>query len=481
MTTAEVHGTDLDDRSVRSWVQGAELVGATGLAGDLLGAAPHLAGSGDRARLALLDGRPADALALLAQTGLDVVPASGPGSADHVVALASRAALGDGTALGVLLSWGSTTSDPQVRRLFLRLLAVAAPRGRHHGLADDAWRSLVVEHGDRTPQGLAGWAAAQVTARDATRGADALQAVLGAAHVLRRAAPSAADDATATEIAVRDLRARGDDAGAALLAAAVARTGRASADLQALRDATALRERRAAAVVPLLAVVLLLPLGIVGIAAALGVVHGLRRAWRRIPAVRWADEQVWYAVDGVRPDDGRGLHGRSDVRPAPAIAAAVGFIVGVALAVQADTWARALVPGLGDGWAMLLWAVPLLGTPVGAFLLVERLRMALVRRRLAQQEAADHAALLASAGSCRCWDTVAAVGPFADAYLAQHLGPALVPHVPGAPPGASMRRCPLSGVPWLVTTTTGARATLALRGAPPLAADPAAAGVGGYL
>lgn len=407
MDTTAARETDLDDRSLRSWAGLAEAVGAPRLAGDLLVAAPHLVGDGELARLALVDGRPADALALLARTGRDVVPPHGPTCPDHVVAAAARAAQGDGDALGVLLAFGSALADRDVRGFFLRLLAAAAHGGGRHALADDAWVSLVVEHGDRTPQGLGGWAAARVASRDATRSDEALGAVLGAARELRDALPAAADDATATTLAVRALQHRGDHAGAALLAAAVARGGRSSPDLRALRDATALRSRRAAGVVPVLAAVVLLPLGVVGIALGIGIIRLLQHTWRRVPDVSLSDERVWFTVDGARADDGRQAGAHSEVRAVPALAAACGFVAGIGLALEVDAWVRTLVPGLGDGWAMLLWAVPLLGAPVVAFLVVEHVRRFLVRRRLARREAADRAAQLETAGSCRCWDSLA--------------------------------------------------------------------------
>ncbi|WP_432456820.1 hypothetical protein [Cellulomonas iranensis] len=480
MDTTATPGPDVDDRSVRSWAQHAEALGEPGLAADLLTTVDG-ADVGHLARLALLDGRPADALTLLARGGDDVVPAHGPTSPEHVVAAAARAAQGDEGALVTLLHVGSRVADPQQRADFLRLLAAAAGPAGRHDLADDAWVTLVSEHGDRTPQGLGGWAAAHVARRDAARSTDAVRAVVGVARGLQEALPAAADDAGATTLAVRDLQRRGDRAGAALLAAAVARGGRTSPDLRALRDETALHRRRAPTVVPWILALLLLPLGVVGIALGIGVVEVLRRVWRRVPGVSLCDERVWDTVDGARLDDGRQTGAHSEVRPLPALAALAGFVAGIGVAFEVDARVRALVPGLGDGWAMLLWAVPLLGVPALSFVLVESARRALVRRRVAREGAADRAAQLRSAGACRCWDPVAAVGPFAAAYASEHLVAA--PRCTSLPRGTAVRRCPLTDVPWLVTTTTGGRAQLVLRGAPPLpaAAAPPPPGTAGYL
>lgn len=475
---------------VGAWARAAEDVDDLGLATELWRQVDGEQAVSGRARVALLAGDAAGALALLEGQGAGDVPSDGPRTLDHLVVLGCRAALGRADELSRLVAVGASV-PPQVRLVYLYVLGAAAEGAGRQDLADEVWRSVVVDHGVRTPYALSRFLASWVQAR---RGPDAravVTHVASAAHSLVDAVPRPWQDAAALEATTRELVARDDAAGAALLATAVSRLGPPSDAVDALVAAHTPRRQHLQRVVPIgvllvAAVVswLVLRHGMPGIAVGAAALAASRRWW---PAVRgWSlvDGRAWDGLVALRFDARTGgpREKTSQLRLLPTLAAVVGGAIGVTLGGLWMQWAfdpaRQLPSPVVGVVAGLLWlGLPGLAIWGGIRTDRERRRRADVRRRL-QADAVEHQ----QAATCRCWEISTVVGEFAERYATAHLTPAPDP-APVVSRAASVGVCPLSGVRWLATVSTTGASSVLLRGTGPTTsvAPAPAPGAGGYL
>ncbi len=472
-----------------AWASAAEDVDDLPLAARLWDQVPDAAGASGRARAALLTGDPAGGLAVLEAVGAADVPDDGPRSFDHVVALACRAALGRADELARLVAVGGVL-PASVRLSYLYALGAAADAAGQRGVADEAWRAVVVEHGVRTPYVLSRFLAAWVQGRDRTDARAAAVRVLEAAHELAAAVPPPWEDALAAEGVVAELVRRGDGAGAALLATAVARTGPRSEVLDALAARHAPRRAVAPRVVPVVvavaaavASVALLAHAYAGVAVGALAVAAARRWWRPVVDMTLVDGRVWDGLSALRYDDrlGRARDGASHVRLIPSLLTVAGLVAGW----SAAGWWVAASAGLGqrvpDAVEAVVFAMLFLGVPGAALwggIRLDRLRH---RRAAGRRRAATEAAEQGQVATCRCWQGTAVTGRFARGYASEHLVPSAGPPVEVGR-GAALRACPLSGMRWLVTTSPSGASTVLLRGPAPAPAAAAAGDEGsGYL
>ncbi|ROS31389.1 hypothetical protein [Cellulomonas sp. PhB150] len=477
---------------VLDWAQSADAVDDVELMEVLArtsGAAPERTAS-LRANAAYLRRDPEATLRALAEIGAHEVAPEGPQSMDGVLALGARSCRGDVAAFSALVAVGPHV-PPALRVRFLYVLAIAAESVGQAGMADEAWRSVVVDHGVRTTFTMSRAAAGSVAGRSRTNAPEAVGTVMGWANALRAMSPRPVQDAATTRLTIDHLLGRGDDAGAALLAAAVRRTSPAAASLDELAARTRPAISMAGRVVPWVCGAAGAVLGMAlksPVALLLGIGAGrlARRFVRLVPSMSETDEKVWSSIEGLRFDERRGATGSSltEVRAWPTLGLLVGLTVGVLVGIGLD----GAVAGreVGTGVHAILWLVPIVGGSVlglGAGLRLTRHRDASkVRRR----EADEDVARLAGAQVCRCWESDALVGPFALAYGSAHLGGARVPVsdlLPTGRPGVLLQ-CPVSGIRWLATTTASHGSDLLLRASAPAPADDAAGapkGLGGYI
>ncbi|MFC0644705.1 hypothetical protein [Cellulomonas phragmiteti] len=473
-----------------AWARAAEDVDDLDLAATLWSQVDDEHAVSGRARVALLSGDAAGALALLAAAGVADVPADGPRSLDQLVVLGCRAAQGRPDDLSRLVAAGATL-PAQLRLLYLYVLGAAAEGAGRQDLADGVWRTVVVEHGVRTPHVLSRFLASWVQGRPGTDGRAVVTRVAEAAHELVGAVPRPWEDAAALEATTRELVARGDAAGAALLTTTVSRLGPRSEAVDALVSAHAPRRRTLQRAVPVAVLVVavvvsavVLRHGLPGFAIGGAALWASRRWWAPVRGWSLADGQAWDGLVALRFDDTSGAprERTSSLRLLPSLAAVAGLAVGVALGGW--WWQWSLDPARHVPWQVsgivggLCWfGIPALATWAGVRGDRERRRRADVRRRTEADATA-----LAQAATCRCWEASALVGSYAERYAAAHLGAAA-----GAAPvsvrAASVRVCPLSGMRWMATTSVTGASVVLLRGPAPSVPAPAPAvpGAGGYL
>ncbi|MBO0922927.1 hypothetical protein J1G44_00325 [Cellulomonas sp. zg-ZUI199] len=481
-----------DRRELSSaWALAAEDVDDVPLAAALWSQVDDPRGTSGRARLALLAGDAAGALALLETAGVADVPADGPRNVDHLVVLGCRAALGRQDELSRLVAAGSTL-PAQVRLTYLYVLGAAAEGAGQQALADDVWLSVVADHGVRTPHALSRCVAAWVQGRRGTDPRALVTRVAQGAHELVGAVPRPWEDVATLEATTRLLVARGDAAGAALLTAAVCRLGPRSEALDALEAAHAPRRRISQRVVPFLVLVVALGLsmvlvrhGLPGMILGAAAIRASRRWWPPVHGMSVADGRAWDALVALRFDErsGQPQENLTSLRLLPSLGAVCGLGVGVPLGVWWGQWALDPVHGVpvqvaGVVFGLCWLVVPSLAVWAGVRADRERRRRAAARTR-AEVDAAE----LEQAATCRCWQVSALVGRFAERYATSHLGVA-TGVLPVAGRAASVRVCPLSGMRWLATASLGGAGVVLLRGpgpGPVAPAAPAAPGTGGYI
>ncbi|NIZ93274.1 hypothetical protein F1544_20020, partial [Kineosporiaceae bacterium B12] len=172
-----------------AWFAGADLADEPDLALDLLTRRPtrgegpdaRRAAAHDEARLHLLAGRPADALAALARTGTTTLPAAPADRPRTALLAACLAAAGDAQAYRWLLA-GLHGGEWAAGWQAAYLVGAAAEARRDPDTADEMWTRVVALHGIRTRHTLPRAATARVAGRDrADAGACAAAAVEAAA------------------------------------------------------------------------------------------------------------------------------------------------------------------------------------------------------------------------------------------------------------------------------------------------------------
>lgn len=475
---------------VGAWARAAENIDDIALATDLWAGVDGEEGASGRARVALLAGDPTGALAELEGRGVDQVPDDGPRNLDELVVLGCRAALGREDDLSRLVAVGATIA-PQLRLLYLYVLGAAAEGAGRRDLADEVWRSVVVDHGVRTPYALRRYAATWVQARSGTDVRAVVTRVATAAHGLIDVVPRPWEDVAALEAATRELVARDDAAGAALLATAVSRLGPRSDALDALVAEHTPRRRVLRRVVPIaVLVVAYVVSGVVlhhagpGIAVGAAALWAAGRWWGPVDGWTVCDGRAWSALVALRydPRTDAPTEGTSQLRLLPTLATFVGGGVGAALGAVWWQWsldpAHPVPVAVSGAVGMVLWfGPPAFSAWAGIRTDRARRRRAEIRRRV-EADAAE----LRQAATCRCWEVSALVGRHAEGYATAHLVGAASPP-PVVARAASVQACPLSGMRWMATTSSTGTSVVLLRGpAPAAAAVPTAPpGTGGYL
>lgn len=473
-----------------AWARAAEDVDDLELAAALWAQAGGAQGASGRARVALLHGDAAAAVAALQGAGVDTVPPDGPRTLDELVLVGARAALGHQDDLSRLLAVAAVI-PPQLQLLYLYVLGAAAGGAGRQDLADEVWRRVVVDHAVRTPYALSRFLATWVQQRRHDDVRSVVSQVVAAADSLVEAVPRPWEDVAALEATRRQLVARGDSAGAALLAVAVSRLGPRSDAVDSLVEALRPRRRALQRVVPLVVVVaavvasvVVLHHGLPGIAVGGVALWAARRWWPPVHGWALGDGRAWESFMAVRFDAAsNGPKERSThLRVLPVLAGVVGGVVGIVLAGMWWEWSTDPVHGVPVTLSGVVGGLLWFGVPAASIWAGVRGDRERRRRREVQQRVAADAVDLRQAATCRCWASSALVGRFAELYTTAHL--AAAPHpapVVGRP--AAVHVCPLSGMRWMSTTSvTGASAVL-LRGPAPSAPDAPHAGTGdgGYL
>ncbi|GAA3799744.1 hypothetical protein CSO01_15530 [Cellulomonas soli] len=440
-----------------------------------------------RARLLLLRGRAQEAVAELARHGVDDVPSEGPRSWPELVLTAARAGAGDGYAFQRLLEAATThAGDPQAWRIAYLVAASAEQLGRLD-VADSAWRVLAAQHGIVTPLTVSRLAIGEISHRDRFHPESAVAVVTTQARNLTRLAPAPQEDPGPTLAAVAGLRARGDEAGARLLLHAVDRLCPATpAITEALRSSApteGVRAHRLKLAGALLLGLLLLPLGIFGIA----LVWGGRTLWERsvrLPGLTLTDSAAWRAIGTVPADAGSADPTRTEREQgagwyglAIILGAVAWMVVGTPLSATAGRW-------FGGDADTIVFVLGLVSLPALLVVATRSLRLRLLRRRARRRTERAERARLAEAALCRCWQTRGLRGDFAAAYATNHLVPVPVPALLESLRQrvgfwVHLRRCPVIGVLWLGGTPDGGGA-VHLRGAVPSTPGPAATSPGGF-
>lgn len=457
----------VDDRRdlLLAWAASADAFDEIALSELLVEAsdAPPRDVAGVRARMAVTAGQPGRALEQLAL--LDVVETSpdGPRSMDDVVLLAAKAQQGDRTAFSALVAASSVVGSAG-RLTYLVLLASAAEHVGQRRMADQVWGSLV-SGGAVTQLTMSRFVAGHVAARHTENADLAASSVFEAALALQDAWPRPWDDPSTLESAVAVLEARGDRAGAALLAAAVARTSPPDPRLRDAVDRLRPATRRAALVVPWLVWIGCVVAGqLAGMAAGAWIFRTLRRTWRVAPELGAADEKVWFGIRQLRYDVVRRAPRQSSTRPAHVLGALLGLVVGSAVAGVASSALHSSFDSLAD---VLTFATPLVVGPVVGVVVAERARrrseLRTLRRQRDEQEAERRRAL----AGCRCGEGGGLVGLSADEYAHGHLRPDPAEAPPLLGSSARILRCDVSGMRWLSTRTGSGFSALLLRGTAP--------------
>lgn len=453
--------TDVHDLLPETAVLLDHLLGSGGSTGAVLG----------RARLHLLEGRPAEGLSLLQDRGLDGQLEAGRATWNAAVSDACRAAEGDRPAFERLLALAADVVDTDGAVEAGYLVAAAADALGEQRVADGAWTDLPTSLGRVTALTLTHYAAATVAGRDREDPEPATAAVLRAARAFDHLETPLADDPGPAREAARLLEARGDRPGAYLLLLALSRLRVPTADLVAARDLLdapqpARRRHRYRAVgTAVVASCVLVWFSAVGLLVG----RGLLALWARrvrLPGLGLVDSRVARALRRMTYDDVsqtvRSSAGATQVDPLQSLAFVLGLFAGALVAVP-------LAGAVDDAGAVVAVGVPLTAltaVTVGSWLLARRLQRDWRLRRVLRREAADRRAVLAAASACACWHSRWWTGDPAVAYAAHHLvagdDEALRPL---ALTGARLLRCPDTGYAWL--SLGSGRATRLVRGAAP--------------
>ena len=483
-----------DDTELRAtWATAADEMDALAVAERLLASIPadrEEARPALRARLLLVLGRPADALAVLPDADRARLLADKPRGWGDVVALACWAAQGDSDALSALLRFGAGL-PPSHAPIHADLVAAAAEQAGDLTLADDAALGLAPV---RTPFSVRRRAVAHLRQRGGEPERVAAT-VLDVAQALLELEPRADRDTTVVESVVDDLVRRSDLSAAEMLLDALADLRPGSTTLDTLRRRHPLRVSRLAAAVPFLgavvasvllvvaAVRLHLPAGVVAAALPAAFFGAFQARPRTMPDLQEADER---AVRLIRRQTRRTIGGRAARAAFTVLAGAVGAVVALVLAVLVS---EAVAPGVELGESRVLdlsVLAALIAGVAGGPACLGRLRRRALVRRVARADAAARAQELVDVGRCACWQASHLRGELAEGYAAQHLRADDPGVLDGTDLGdaveAAVRSCPSTGLRWLLVRLPSDPGAVLLRGTAagpaPFAADP---GTGGYL
>jgi hypothetical protein len=483
----------LDD-SWLTWTASADDADELELASALHAALPPEQDSPDvavwRARLFLLQGRPEEALAELVRHGLTEAPVQGSLTWAELVLVAVRAALGDPASFHRLLEAASLTAGELQSWRAAYLVAAAAEQLGHQAIADQAWRTLALEHSIVTPLTVSRLAAGEVARRDPLDHDAVTAVVMTQARNLSRLVPPPAEDPGPVLAAAAGLRARGDDAGARLLLRAVVRLNPANPELSAaLLEVTPTRAEHRHVAVVVAVTVLCTPLALLGLLGA-GIAFGARKLWTlrvRIPGLSRADSVAWRAVGALSFDESSGTV-RTETDNASGwygLAGILGFGVGVFVGYLASESATALLGAPNDAVSIGMWLLGIVGVPVLFVLGARAAHRRFLTSRRRRHEAKEVRRRLAEAAQCHCWQTRGLTGQLAEAYLTAHLEP-----VRDAPtlaelsrrlgPRAVVGQCPVTGGIWLGGSLGRGGTTVLLRGTVPALPDPAVAPLPGF-
>lgn len=443
--------------------------------------------------LALLGaGRPDDVLALLgghpdAQAEPEPRPDTSPVAVLNAAAWAARGNVPAYRWLGRAAEVHEEAGERPGLAALAR--AVAADHYGDVPAADEAWAGLV-----RLPQHRARTAVRTAVAlvarapRRGTGGVPLLHALCAAAPLLDRV--GASDGPGLVLAAARELAGRGDSHGARLLLAAGAHiTGdpvlRESAGAPP-QGSEALRRGRSIGR-GLLIVVLLLtafPLGVL--------VAYLARQPGPDPTGLTTDERA--ALDGLAtlyadPATGEYRDPSPERRRTAYLGLLGGFLACVAVVALPWPWLAPLATAMSpDGDLIAAWLLVPVGSALGALVgepAVERARLRREHRAWVRARQHAHRVDLGPTTVCRCWWASRVDGAPAQAYADHHLvasaDEAAAAEVAGLAPGASLRVCPTSGLPWLVGPLGPWRRPVALRGVLAARPDTTDEGPGLYL
>ncbi|MFF1530203.1 hypothetical protein [Cellulomonas sp. NPDC058312] len=485
--------TGLDDAAeLRSaWATAADEVDALAVAERLLASVPadhEAARTAQRARLLLVLGRPADALALLPDADRAQLLVDKPRGWADVVALACWTAQGDAEARGALLRFGATL-PPSHAPVHADLVAAAAEQAGDLTLADDAALGLPAH---RTPFSVRRRAVAHLRQRGGEPGRVAAT-VLDVAQALLEVEPRADRDTVVVEGVVDDLARRQDGAAALLLLDTLADLRPGSTAIGALRRQIPLRVARLAAAMPFLVALV----GSALLVAATALIHlpvavvaaGVPTLWfgafrtrpRTMPQLGEVDEQ---AARLIRRRTRATFGGRAARVAFAVLAGAVGVIAALFVTVLVS---EAVAPGVELGESRVLdlsvLATVIVGA-IGAPAAMGRLRRWNLVRQAARSEARAREQELVDLQRCACWQASHLRGEVAEGYAAQHLQGGDDGLLDGVDLGDAsvVRTCPATGLRWLLVRHASEPGAVLLRGTAagpkPFVAD---SGTGGYL
>ena len=419
-----------------------------------------------RARLLLLDDRPAEAMTVVRAAGLTLPPEPAPLAGPDLVVAAVHAANGDDDCHHRLLDAMRLVEGGTQRWPVAYLLAAVARARGENAEADQIWLDLVDGLGIVTPLTLSRSAAARVRRRS---GPDAGDQVV--ATVLNFQSHSPVDDPGPVIGAAEQLRAQGDPGGARLLLWATTRIhGPVPAVQAALAALTPNSTRyRLRAGFALVLALLLIPFGVLGLPLIL---LG-REYWNRrvaIPGLSPADSRAWRRIGALplRP-------GRNVLEPTDGVSAAEALTFGLLGGLGFAATAAALDSTAGTSWGTVLvalvWLTGLVAWPAAGVAVMRRAGRRRDRRAYwAQQQA--RVPPVPDQQPCQCRRATVLRGARARAYVDGHLRPAAfagsdpVRAILG--PDATLAVCPDTQIVWLGMNLRSDRSGHAFRGAEPV-------------
>jgi hypothetical protein len=484
----------LDD-SVQIWALAAEAMDSFAVAVYLrgLGSDPVATQPSEivlkRAQDFLFTGHAPEAFRVLVQLHGVELPDPVPVNEQTLTIVACLAANGDDAAYRRLLSVAA------VNRAWLPtyLLGAAAESRGDKDLSDQAWLSVVTNHGLLTSYTFPRWAVATISRRDRHSRDEAFVSVLTVAQGCSNLPHDLALDPEPVLATVTSLLERGDEAGARLLLLAIERTQPPVSSLKARQadlrplGLSAYRWKVAA----LLGIGLaLVPFGYLGlILIALG-----RRLWFsrvRFPGLALVDSQVWrmLATSHTDPSTGVGPLRHQDVNALMALVVFGAFIAGIPVSVGMLELLAALTGTsvLPEGIQVLVWATGLITLPVLTLFLLTWGRRRYQQRRLRFTRRRARARWASEANRCHCLHESVYTDEQALLYAEHHLQPLPLPpaqtsrlQVPDTT--TQVLSCPQTRIRWIALDVTAGRAGLLLRGdIPPDPSTPQNALTGMYL
>lgn len=476
---------ELIEESVPLWLAAADEVDAFEVA-LALPVTPVQAADQDqaglvRARLLLLAGHPTQALTLLSSLHLTDLPVEPVASRSHLLLAACLAATGDHGAYRWLMA--AVTALPGLWEP-LYLVGAAAEQLHDFVTADQAWTTLVQNHGIVTRFTLTRHLAAIVARRDQANPHVTAQTVLEAVEQFITHDPDLYEHPQSILTAAACLRRRGDDAGSALLLHTATHrlpdVPALRAAMQSISDQPGIRHfRRREQLLRWMHVPLLAPVAAVAVWCDLPpvVLAGLlpllvvrRRVVRaRIPGFTSADTAAWRT--GLRLRQGpaaRTIDTEQWFVLALLAALVLTAVVPIAGAFAAAVTGRPNAIARTSEYAVLTGVMFALLT-VGLTTIVLGL-VAVARRynwRSAQRawlQADRHR--LSDAADCRCWRSRVLLGSYATAYLQRHLL-TVHPENNDAEPlvHGTIARCRFTGTLWLATRVDPQDRLVLVRGA----------------